>query len=265
MESTKKKKQNKGTRYSAKVVPPRAGGLKVGVFSTRSPHRPNPIGLSLCKVEAIDPKTRTLVLLGLDLVDGTPVYDVKPYIPWDSVAREDIRVPGWVKAEDDCFAAVTFSSEAVASVAAARAKGVLLPLYPPLSAASPTLDASQCEVCLAICEVIAQDPRALHDGRGRATSEAYGMTFNGLRVAFEVRIPEADGPGSAVVVAAQVDPGDTTAPAGSYQHSVALRRSAEMEAAHNRRKPLAWKQPVREGVVEGLFDLRGGGTWKSCV
>ena len=76
---------NKGTRYAAKVKPPRAGGRRVGIFSTRSPHRPNPVGLSLCLVERVDPKTNTLQLLGLDLVDGTPVYDVKPYIPWNSV------------------------------------------------------------------------------------------------------------------------------------------------------------------------------------
>jgi len=60
----------KGTRFAAKVTPPRAEGVKVGVFSTRSPHRPNPIGLSLCKLEHIDIKNRTLHLLGLDLVDG---------------------------------------------------------------------------------------------------------------------------------------------------------------------------------------------------
>ena len=62
-----------------KIVPPRKG-KKVGVLSTRSPHRPNPIGLSVCKVEGIDLKQGHLLLSGVDLVDNTPVLDVKPFI-----------------------------------------------------------------------------------------------------------------------------------------------------------------------------------------
>ena len=57
----------------------------MGVFSTRSPHRPNPVGLSLAVIERVDTKARHVWLNGLDLVDGTPVYDIKPYIPWDSL------------------------------------------------------------------------------------------------------------------------------------------------------------------------------------
>lgn len=49
------------------MTPPRAGGKKVGVFSTRSPHRPNAVGLSLCLLERVDVASRTLHLLGLDL------------------------------------------------------------------------------------------------------------------------------------------------------------------------------------------------------
>ena len=63
----------------AKVKPPRLNGQKVGVFASRSPHRPCPIGLTLAKVEGID--NGTLHVSGVDLVDGTPVLDVKPYIP----------------------------------------------------------------------------------------------------------------------------------------------------------------------------------------
>jgi tRNA-Thr(GGU) m(6)t(6)A37 methyltransferase TsaA len=70
-----------GTSYTPRpnVYPPRLLGKSKGVFATRSPHRPNPIGLSLCKIEAIE--GRTLVMSGVDLVDGTPIIDVKPYIP----------------------------------------------------------------------------------------------------------------------------------------------------------------------------------------
>ncbi len=62
-----------------KVHPPRLEGKSVGVFATRSPHRPNPIGLSLVKIEKIE--GRRLYIMGLDLIDGTPVLDLKPYLP----------------------------------------------------------------------------------------------------------------------------------------------------------------------------------------
>ena len=57
-----------------KVRPPRAGGLKVGQLATRSPHRPNPLGLSLVKITGIDTKNKRLQIAALDLVNGTPVY-----------------------------------------------------------------------------------------------------------------------------------------------------------------------------------------------
>ncbi|KAM8713015.1 hypothetical protein ACLKA7_013347 [Drosophila subpalustris] len=64
----------------AKVAPPRLGGERVGVFSTRSPHRPCPIGLSLVEIEKIE--GATISFYGTDMVDGTPVLDIKPYIPY---------------------------------------------------------------------------------------------------------------------------------------------------------------------------------------
>ncbi|XP_026315997.1 tRNA (adenine(37)-N6)-methyltransferase isoform X2 [Hyposmocoma kahamanoa] len=63
----------------AKVAPPRLGGERCGVFSTRSPHRPCPIGLSLVKIESIEGDR--IHFLGVDMVNGTPVLDIKPYIP----------------------------------------------------------------------------------------------------------------------------------------------------------------------------------------
>lgn len=62
-----------------KVHPPRLEGKAVGVFSTRSPHRPNAIGLSLLRIERIE--GRRLLVGGLDLIDGTPILDIKPYLP----------------------------------------------------------------------------------------------------------------------------------------------------------------------------------------
>ncbi|GBN04992.1 tRNA (adenine(37)-N6)-methyltransferase [Araneus ventricosus] len=67
------------TAVKAKVHPPRLNGASVGVFSTRSPHRPCAIGLSLTKLDKIEGST--LFLSGIDLLDGTPVLDIKPYIP----------------------------------------------------------------------------------------------------------------------------------------------------------------------------------------
>ncbi len=70
---------NKSARYHAKVHPPRMNGESIGVFATRSPHRPNPVGLSL--VEIIEIQKNKIIFAGADLVDGTPVLDIKPYLP----------------------------------------------------------------------------------------------------------------------------------------------------------------------------------------
>ncbi len=67
--------------WSPTVRPPRLGGNKrVGVFATRSPYRPNPIGLSSVKI--LEVKKGEITVLGADLLDGTPIYDIKPYIPY---------------------------------------------------------------------------------------------------------------------------------------------------------------------------------------
>jgi tRNA-Thr(GGU) m(6)t(6)A37 methyltransferase TsaA len=72
--------------WSATVRPPRLGGnTRVGVFATRSPFRPNPIGLSSVKLESVefDPALGPVLnVLGADLMDGTPIFDIKPYLPY---------------------------------------------------------------------------------------------------------------------------------------------------------------------------------------
>lgn len=73
--------QNPPWTGSAVVRPPRLGGNeRVGVFASRSPNRPNGLGLSLVRIIAIEPGL--IRVAGIDAVDGTPVYDVKPYLPW---------------------------------------------------------------------------------------------------------------------------------------------------------------------------------------
>ena len=72
--------------WSPTVRPPRLGGnAKMGVFATRSPFRPNPLGLSSVQLEAIEHRPDVgpvLIVRGADLMDGTPIYDIKPYIPY---------------------------------------------------------------------------------------------------------------------------------------------------------------------------------------
>jgi tRNA-Thr(GGU) m(6)t(6)A37 methyltransferase TsaA len=66
---------------SAVVRPPRLGGNEtVGVFASRSPNRPNPVGLSVVRILGIEPGV--IRVAGVDFVDGTPVFDLKPYLPW---------------------------------------------------------------------------------------------------------------------------------------------------------------------------------------
>lgn len=72
--------------WSPTVRPPRLGGnRRMGVFATRSPFRPNPIGLScvtFCGVEHSEEEGTVLIVGGADLLDGTPIYDIKPYLPY---------------------------------------------------------------------------------------------------------------------------------------------------------------------------------------
>ncbi|KZE33571.1 tRNA (N6-threonylcarbamoyladenosine(37)-N6)-methyltransferase TrmO [Crenobacter luteus] len=144
------------------VRPPRLGGnAKVGVFASRSTHRPNPLGLSL--VELLDVDTRAgvmLTLAGADLLDGTPVLDIKPYIPFVE-ARPDAR-GGFVDGPPPTLA-VAWSETALAQLAA-------LPAPPPGFAAL-------------IGEVLAQDPRpAYQDDPARV----YGVRLYDYNVRFSV-------------------------------------------------------------------------------
>src|SRR4051812_12727895 len=82
--------QNK--TWKPKVLPPRGPRKRRGVFATRSPHRPNPIGLSLATLLEI--KDRTLRVADTDLLDGTPILDLKPYLPY-AEAFPNARA-GWV-------------------------------------------------------------------------------------------------------------------------------------------------------------------------
>jgi tRNA-Thr(GGU) m(6)t(6)A37 methyltransferase TsaA len=83
---------NTNKTFHPKIHPPRLRGGKIGVFASRSPHRPNPLGLSLAKLERV--AGDTLYLSGIDLINGTPIIDIKPYLPFSDAARDPSS--GWV-------------------------------------------------------------------------------------------------------------------------------------------------------------------------
>ena len=84
--------ENIDAPWSPTVRPPRFGGnIRQGVFATRSPFRPNNLGLSCVKLEAVEAVKGcglTLLVSGADLMDGTPIFDIKPYIPYSDCIPE---------------------------------------------------------------------------------------------------------------------------------------------------------------------------------
>jgi tRNA-Thr(GGU) m(6)t(6)A37 methyltransferase TsaA len=102
------------------IEPPRLGiTKKMGVFASRSPHRPNPIGLSVVKLEYIDYSAEGGIevhLSGVDILDGSPVLDVKPYLPYAD--RVDDATDGWAPGEVEHYP-VEFSSESLAVIESA--------------------------------------------------------------------------------------------------------------------------------------------------
>ncbi|MFC1684381.1 tRNA (N6-threonylcarbamoyladenosine(37)-N6)-methyltransferase TrmO [Pseudomonadota bacterium] len=100
-------------KWQPMVRPPRLGGnQRVGVFASRSPFRPNPIGLSVVGLESINIANgkAELNLYGVDLLDGTPVLDIKPYIPYvDSIPNAQA---GYATAPPDVCLEVAFSAQA---------------------------------------------------------------------------------------------------------------------------------------------------------
>jgi len=184
---------NGHTATQAKVRAPRLRGGKAGVFATRSPFRPNPVGLSLVRLQGVEGDT--LSFSGIDLVDGTPILDVKPYIPaYDAPteAPQDgdataLRTASWV---DPPGLPVRFSADATAtllSVANDRRTRRLLP------------DAESLRRTLV--QALAADPRPLYRWRRQQASEGpaeYDVAIDGVvaRCRFERQHGEAGGPGS---------------------------------------------------------------------
>lgn len=145
--------------WSPTVRPPRLGGNKaMGVFATRSPFRPNPIGLSCVRLESVEydtPEGPVLHVRGADLMDGTPIYDVKPYLPY--VDSHPEATGGFAHEVKDYALEVSFPES-------------LLQKIPESKRA-------------ALIEILTQDPRP---GYKRADSRPFGLTYAGKNVRFNV-------------------------------------------------------------------------------
>ena len=148
-----------GQGWSPTVRPPRLGGnRRGGVFASRSPFRPNPLGLSCVRLVALETSPSLgphLIVAGADLMDGTPIYDVKPYVPYADSHPE--AAGGFTDTTPRRLLAVDFPEH-------------LLPLVP----------ADRRE---ALAGVLANDPRPSYQND---PERLYGLVFAGLDVRFRV-------------------------------------------------------------------------------
>lgn len=141
--------------FSPTVRPPRLGGnVRKGVFATRSPNRPNPLGISVVRLEQIC-ADGSLVVLGADLMNGTPIFDIKPYLPYaDSVPNAS---NGWALSEKTPVLRVIFPDELLARIPKNKRGGLI--------------------------EILGQDPRPQYQ---TAPERVYTMSFGELQVSFRV-------------------------------------------------------------------------------
>jgi len=145
--------------WSPTVRPPRLGGnTRMGVFATRSPYRPNPIGLSSVKIEKIDlhtPEGPVITVSGADLMDGTPILDIKPYLAYTDSHPE--AAGGFVSGLTDRSVQVMCKEE--------------------------LLDGLAAETRTSLLATLAHDPRPTYQADSQ---RVYGMSFGGYNVTFTV-------------------------------------------------------------------------------
>ncbi|MBR2043300.1 MAG: tRNA (N6-threonylcarbamoyladenosine(37)-N6)-methyltransferase TrmO [Clostridia bacterium] len=144
--------------FSPTVRPPRLGGNKrVGVFATRSPFRPNPIGLSLVKLQKAEicQEGPVLYVLGADLLNGTPIYDIKPYIPYSDCRTEAIG--GFAEEKKDYRLKVIFPNELLSAIPKDKQESLIT--------------------------ILEGDPRPSYQNDNE---RIYGMSFGGYEIKFKV-------------------------------------------------------------------------------
>ena len=151
--------ESKRDGWSPTVRPPKLGGnIRKGVFATRSPFRPNPIGLSAVKLEKVDIHPElgpVLHVSGADLMDGTPIYDIKPYIPYADCIPD--AKGGFTRETDNSLLEVIFPE-------------YLLEIIP-------------FEKQKAVMQILAFDPRPSYQ---EDDERIYGVEFAGFDVRFRV-------------------------------------------------------------------------------
>lgn len=145
-----------GKTWSPTVRPPRLGGnTRVGVFATRSPNRPNPIGLSSVRIRSVDAAAGRILVSGADLLDGTPIYDLKPYVPYADSHPD--AAGGFTDRIEYKKLSVEFPPELLNRVGTERQEGLI--------------------------QVLEQDPR---DAYEKKPEHVYGMIFGGQDIRFTV-------------------------------------------------------------------------------
>ena len=151
--------ENVDKGWSPTVRPPRLGGnVRMGVFATRSPFRPSPIGLSCVRLEGVELsglEGPVLRVSGADLLDGTPILDIKPYLPYADCKPE--AVGGFAAVPKGADLAVEFPPELLARVPEGKRT--------------------------ALTGILAQDPRPQYQNDPERT---YAMVFAGLEIKFRV-------------------------------------------------------------------------------
>lgn len=146
--------------WSPTVRPPRLGGNKrVGVFATRSPYRPNPIGLSsvkLVRVEQTEREGLVLIVSGADMLDGTPIYDIKPYIAYSDCHTD--AVSGFADPVREYALNVEFCKELLSKIDINKQNSLL--------------------------KILEQDPRPSYQND---PEREYGMRFSDYEIFFKVK------------------------------------------------------------------------------
>lgn len=147
------------SEWTPTVRPPRLGGNKrMGVFATRSPFRPNPIGLSCVKLEKIisDDKYGDIIIVsGVDIMDKTPIYDIKPYLPY--VDSHPEASDGFALAQKEGILTVEISDEIKSVIPSDKLQGLI--------------------------DTLSQDPRPQYQN---SPDRVYTMSYAGLDVSFTI-------------------------------------------------------------------------------
>lgn len=157
----------------SKVAPPRGDGKKVGIFASRAPYRPSPIGLTLVKIENIDLENGKISVKNCDLVNETPILDIKPYIPEYDIPSpgENIRIAKWLeeKKQKTDVKGVGFTTRAAKQCEELWDKGSF-----------STLE----EFKNALVTVLENDPRSIYRKKQQASGEnkLFFLNFSGLTI-----------------------------------------------------------------------------------